>query len=277
MRMTSTLIVALVFAGLLTPSPVLAQINFEKSGYYLSVGDSVAAGEGALPVTHGFVYQLYDQGVFGQKQVMDFSNIAIKGATADEVQALQVPEALCIQPPRIGLAPSVLTLTAGANDFFVYIATNGIPPNPLADIPIVANGIADKVANIIRSLVFGLPGLPSYCAQSGIPGIKVLAFNYYGFDHPDPQINFVLNLALEAFSARLQARIAQIQAHIQSTGKTAQVGFVDSFSAMEGRSGLLLIEKRNGFTGPFEFEIHPTNAGHTVIAREFEKVWMNLQ
>jgi lysophospholipase L1-like esterase len=224
------------------------------------------------------VDQLYDRGVFDRTQVMDFSNVAIKGATADEVQALQVPEALCIQPPRIGLAPSVITLTVGANDFFVYTAANGIPPNPLIDIPIVANLIADKVANIIRSLVFGLPGLPSYCAHSGIAGIKVLAFNYYGFfNPPDPQINFVLDLALRAFSAGLQARITQIQADIQSTGRTAQVGFVDTFSAMEGRTGLLLIEKRNGFTDVFEFEIHPTNAGHSVIAREFEKVWNGLQ
>lgn len=277
MRSTSRLIVALTFAGLLLPSQAFAQINFEKSAYYLSLGDSVAAGEGALPVTHGFVYQLYDRGVFGRMQIMDFSNIAIKGATADEVQVLQVPEVLCIQPPRIGVAPSVITLTAGANDFFVYIAANGIPADPLTEIPVVAAAIADKVANIIRSLVFGLPGLPSYCAQTGIAGIKVLAFNYYGFNHPDPQIDFVLNLALQTFSATLQARIVEIQADIQLTGRTAQVGFVDSFSAMENRKGLLLIEKRNGFTGAFEFEIHPTNAGHTMIAREFEKVWNGLK
>lgn len=277
MGSTLRLTVAVTIAGLLVPSHAFAQINFEKSAYYLSLGDSVAAGEGALPVTHGFVYQLYDRGVFGRTQVMDFSNVAIKGATADEVQALQVPAALCIQPPRIGLAPSVITLTAGANDFFVYLGTNGIPADPLTEIPPVADAIADKVANIIRSLVFGQPGLPSYCAQAGIAGIKVLAFNYYGFNHPDPQINFVLNLALQAFSAGLQARIAQIQFDIEATGRKAQVGFVDTFSAMESRRGLLLIEKRNGFTGAFEFEIHPTNAGHTVIAREFENGWHLLK
>ena len=146
---------AIVSSALLAPGSASAQINFQKSGYYLSLGDSVAAGEGALPVTHGFVYQLYDRGVFGRTQVMDFSNIGIKGVTADEVQALQVPEALCIQPPRIGVAPSVITLTVGANDFFVYIATHGVPPDPLTAHSDVADGIAAKVANIIRSLVFG--------------------------------------------------------------------------------------------------------------------------
>jgi lysophospholipase L1-like esterase len=277
MRPTSGLIVAVTLAFLLGGSHATAQINFEKSVYYLSMGDSVAAGEGALPVTHGFAYQLYDRGVFGRLQTMDFSNIAIKGATADEVQALQVPEALCIQPPRIGLSPSVITLTAGANDFFVYLATNGVPTNPLAEIPPVADAIAGKVADIIRSLVFGLPGLPTYCAQTGIPDLKVLVFNYYGFDHPDPQVNELLTFALQVFSTGLETRIQQIQADLQSAGKTAKVGFVDTFSAMTGRNGLLLIEKRNGFNSAFDFEIHPTNAGHTVIAQEFEKAWSALQ
>jgi len=40
---------------------------------------------------------------------------------------------------------------------------------------------------------------------------------------------------------------------------------------------LLLIEKRNGFADGLDFEIHPTNAGHTVIAGEFERVWNSLQ
>jgi GDSL-like lipase/acylhydrolase family protein len=266
-----------VVAGLFVPATTSAQINFQKDGYYLSLGDSVAAGEGALPVTHGFVYQLYDHGVFGRTQAMDFSNIAIKGITSDEVQLLQVPQALCIQPPRIGVAPSVITLSVGANDFFVFLGTNGVPPNPQATIPVVAEAIAGKVANIVRSLVFGMPGLPPYCAGNGIPGIKVLVSNYYSFNHPDPQIDFLLDLALESFSASLQTRIAQIQADIVATGRTARVGFVDTFSAMQGGSGLLLIDRRFGFTGGFNFEIHPTNAGHRVIAAEFERVWNTLQ
>ena len=274
--MTSTsriLAVCLVLAGLGAPAVASAQINFEKTGYYLSLGDSIAAGEGALPVTHGFVYQLYHRGVFGKMQEMDFGNIAIKGATADEVQLLQIPEALCIQPPRIAVAPSVITLSAGANDFLVYFALNGIP----ADIPGLADGIAVKVANIIRSLVFGMPGLPVYCAGSGIPGIVVLVSNYYSFDHPDPQIDVLLDLALQSFGAKLADEIASIQGQIDTAGMTARVAYVDTFSAMDGRQGLLLIQKLNGFMGGFDFEIHPTNAGHTLIAHEFERVWNDLE
>ena len=276
MRSTIRLWIAFTCALLAAPAPTLAQINFERTAYYLSMGDSIAAGEGALPVTHGFVYQLYDRGAFGRKQDVDFSNIGMKGITTDEVQLLQVFQALCIQPPRIAIAPSVVTLTAGANDFFIYLA-QGLPQNPLVEIPAVADQIAAKVANIIRSLVFGLPGLPAHCAQNGIPGIRVMAFNYYGFAHPDPQIDFLLNLALQSFSAGLQARLTQIQTDIQATGRTARVGLVDTLSAMQNRDGLLLIDRRNGFSGAFAFEIHPTNAGHSVIAREFERVWETLR
>jgi hypothetical protein len=271
-------LVVFVFAAVvaLAPATGFAQINFGKTGYYLALGDSISAGEGALPMTHGFVYQLYDHGVFGRTQQMDFGNIAIKGSTSDEVLAFQVPEALCIQPPRIGVAPSVITLTAGANDFFVYIATHGVPTNP-AEVIAVADGVAANVERIIRSLVFGMPNLPVYCAGSGIPGITVLVGNYYSFDHPDPQVEALLDLALTTFSSSLQARIAQIQSDITATGKTARVGLVDTFSAMNGREGLLLIERRLGFNGGLDFEIHPTNAGHAVIAQTFASVWNSMQ
>ncbi len=39
---------------------------------------------------------------------------------------------------------------------------------------------------------------------------------------------------------------------------------------------MLLINRKNGFVGGLTFEIHPTNAGHSAIAREFEHVWRTL-
>jgi lysophospholipase L1-like esterase len=270
-RTSTLLLVAVLVLALGTAS---AQINFEKTDYYLSLGDSVAAGEGALPVTQGFVYRLYNQNVFSNKQDLDFANIAIKGVTSEEVLALQVPQALCVLPPRIAVAPSVITLSAGANDFLVYMTSPGFNPG---DIPYVAQAIAGNVENIIRSLVFGNPLLPDHCATGGLPGVTVLVSNYYRFHHPYPDVDFLLNLALDAFDESMRDRIAQIQADIDAAGSPARVGYVDTLSAMEGQEGLLLIEKRNGFNGPFDFEIHPTNAGHRVIAAEFEKVWESLQ
>jgi hypothetical protein len=59
----------------LVPALTVAQVNFPKKSYYVGMGDSVAAGEGAMPVTNGYVYRLYDQSAFGKKQEMDFANI----------------------------------------------------------------------------------------------------------------------------------------------------------------------------------------------------------
>jgi len=38
-----------------------------------------------------------------------------------------------------------------------------------------------------------------------------------------------------------------------------------------------MLERRNGFTGGFDFDPHPTNLGHGFIAREFEQAWTALQ
>ncbi len=73
--MSRVLRITVLLSFLLLPGHAWAQIDFAKTGYYFALGDSVAAGEGAMPVTTGYVYQLYDHGVFGSKQQLDFANI----------------------------------------------------------------------------------------------------------------------------------------------------------------------------------------------------------
>ena len=46
------------------------------------------------------------------------------------------------------------------------------------------------------------------------------------------------------------------------------VPVADVYSAFLGKKGLLLIERH----GASSFEVHPTNAGHRVIAQEFQAV-----
>src|SRR5919197_4809942 len=103
-------VVRSLFALIFAPALAFAQINSPKTGYYLAAGDSVAAGEGALPVTSGYVYNLYDRGVFGQKQEMDFSNIALRAARSWDLRDHQVAQVLCAST-----RPTVVTITAGAN------------------------------------------------------------------------------------------------------------------------------------------------------------------
>lgn len=273
-------VVPILAVLLVVPLFATAQINFPKSGYLVGVGDSVAAGEGALPVTHGFVYQLYDRGVFGRTQDLDFSTIAIKGAMASEVLAFQVPQVVCIRSPRIAVDPTVVVMTAGANDFGVRLLLwrEANPGNPLPPVPVLdawVEEIATTVANATFALlVTGVDLTPvggQACPALG-PDAKVLIGNYFGFPHPIPQIAQVIDYLLAGFDAALRDKLQGLIA-------LGKVAVVDTFSAFQGKKGVLLIEKRYGYdeTDPFGFEMHLTNAGHSLIAREFEKAWQALQ
>jgi hypothetical protein len=52
---------------------------------------------------------------------------------------------------------------------------------------------------------------------------------------------------------------------------------VDLYTPSLGQQGLVTIQKRLGFEGPFEFDIHPTNLGHAFIAQRFQDVWQSLR
>src|SRR5262245_56040896 len=57
----------IIFAGLLLfPVSVCAELpwQFDQHTRYMALGDSLAAGYGAVPATQGYVYLLYQSGVF---------------------------------------------------------------------------------------------------------------------------------------------------------------------------------------------------------------------
>ena len=133
---------AMLLAALFIPALSHGQVNVPKNGYYLGLGDSISAGEGALPVTYGFVYRLYDHAVFGSTQETEFSNIAIRAAQTRHVLEHQVPQAICIT----GFQPNVVTITIGANDFFAAV--------PNVDVNVIAS-IAFRTAEIVNRLLNG--------------------------------------------------------------------------------------------------------------------------
>ena len=136
-------VAVMAFAAILTPALAAAQINFPKDGYYAALGDSVAAGEGALPVTSGYVYDLYDRGVFGKKQEMEFSNAAVRGARSWELRIHQVSQVLCVKTAQ---RPTVVTITAGAGDIFAGDR----------DIVSIASRVADSVNVLQRNVRAGM-------------------------------------------------------------------------------------------------------------------------
>jgi hypothetical protein len=246
----------------LAPAAVHAQITFQKTEYHVAMGDSVAAGEGAMPVTNGYAYRLYDQGVFGQKQVMDFANLAVRGGRSWEFLNHQVPQVLCT---RTSPRPTVLTVTVGAIDFL------------RGDDDIL--GIAARVAEGINRLLnngTALVASPVLEPTTGLPcpalsNVTILVSNYYSIPHPDPVLNALLDQALRGFDQALRFFLSSVNVPAGS-----RLAVVDLYTPSIDKQGLVLIQRRLGFTGPFDFEVHPTNAGHAFIAAQFAATWKNL-
>jgi hypothetical protein len=257
------LLTAFCLGLVLLPAQGTTQISFPKTGYYLAMGDSVAAGQGALPMTHGYAYQLYDRGVFGKKTEMFFVNVAIKGARSWDLRDHQVPQTLCATSAA---RPTIVTITAGANDFF---AGDG-------DIFAIAQRIAEAVDLLLHNGT-GLVGSPVLDPFLGVPcpalsNVTILVSNYYRLPHPVPQVAAQLDAALIGFDQALRFWLGLVTVPAGSS-----VAVVDLYSASAGRTGLTLLERRLGFSGPFDFDIHPTNLGHTFIAQQFEAVWKDSQ
>lgn len=237
---------------LLVCAPLSAQISFPKNHYYLSMGDSIAAGVGAVPMTHGFAFQLYDRAVFGEKTETIFVNMALPGARTWEVRDHQVPQVLC---SIRGERPSVVTMIAGANDLFM-----GDPA-----LPAIAARVAQSVDLLLNNGT-GLVSSPVLDPRTGIPcpalsNVTILVANYYRVpERPD------LDPILSWFDLALRSWLAAIPVPPGS-----RVVLVDLLSASEGRTGLVLSSRHLGSNN-----VHPTNAGHAFIAEEFAAAWKGL-
>lgn len=84
--------------------------QFEGHTRYMALGDSLAAGYGALPATQGYVYRLYREEVFDKVSHTLFSNAGVPGVTSRQVLNYQVPQAI------EAFRPSVITISVGGND-----------------------------------------------------------------------------------------------------------------------------------------------------------------
>ena len=254
---------AICLSTVVAPSSAWAQINFPMTGYYAAMGDSVAAGEGALPVTNGYAYELYGRGVFGTIPETHFANLSARGARSWELRDGQVPQLLCSEPSR---RPTVVTITAGANDF---LRGDG-------DISSIALRVADAVALLLNNASpFGTQ--PVLDPVTGAPcrpleGVTILVSNYYSIPHPVPLVEAQLDAALQGFDQALRFWLQLVPVPAGS-----RVKLVDVYTGSVGAQGLVTIQRRLGFSGVFDFDVHPTNLGHQYIASEFEKAWKSLQ
>ena len=94
--------------------------TFNNNTRYLAMGDSLTAGQGATPVTNGYAYLLYQQGVYDSVTNTSFADAAVPGATSQQILSFQVPLAT-----QTGF-PQVITMTVGGNDLLSIL--NGANP-----------------------------------------------------------------------------------------------------------------------------------------------------
>jgi lysophospholipase L1-like esterase len=261
--MSRVLRLTVVLSVVLVPALASAQIDFDKTGYYAALGDSVAAGEGAMPVTAGYTYKLYDHGVFGKKQQTDFANLSVRGGRSWDVRDHQVAQLLCAEPAQ---RPTVVTITVGANDFLRGDSNIvGIVSRVVEAVSLLLNNGTPFVGSLVVDPITGQPCRP-------LANVTILVSNYYSIPHPVPAIAAQLDAALQGFDQALSFLLPFV--HVPAGSKVA---IVDLYTPSLGRQGLVTIQRRLGFEGPFNFDIHPTNAGHTFIAQQFQDAWLRQQ
>jgi lysophospholipase L1-like esterase len=203
---------------------------------YLAMGDSLGAGQGAVPQTQGYAYRLYGDAVLGGVNGTLLTNIAGSGGiTSTHVLAHQLPLAEVFRP-------DVVTLTVGGNDLL------GILDG--AD-PLVVLGIFQ--ANLFQ-ILSGLCSLPS--------APRIFVGNQY--DVPELTGAVAGGAALLAAFNGIVASVAQA---VLLLLPACELRVVDVHAAFLGREGLLLIDRQGA--GPLE--VHPTTAGHRVLADAFRQ------
>lgn len=199
---------------------------------YLSMGDSYAAGKGAIPVTSGYAYLLYHGGVFASIPNTTFANSAMPGTTSTDVLLYQVPQV-------IKFKPHVITMSVGTNDLKRALG-------PGADIP----GILTKLGQNMESI---LCQLRDTMAAQGID-VLIIAGNYP--DYP----------WLSAVNPQVRVLMQQANAVLATKAQKCGARVADVFTAFDGKNGLFLYYRE----GADPNEGHPTNAGYRVMAKAFE-------
>jgi len=207
--MLKTVFRLVVLLGLLVTGLAHAEQpwTFSNNTRYLALGDSLAAGYGAIPTTQGYAYLLYQKGTYDKTPNTIFANAAVPGARSSDVLAHQVPQAINL------FQPHVVTLSVGGNDVLAILA--GADPAE----------VFHQFALNLDQILCGL--------RQALPQSRFYVHNLYDI----PEITGGIPGGLQAV---LTANLI-----IADVALTCGASVADVYSAFSGRTGLLLVE-RNG-------------------------------
>ena len=244
--------VALGLAVMAFPHQSLAQspqVFDADATRYMALGDSIAAGYKLSPITEGYTYLLYQDGVFDRMPHTLFDNLSAVGATSGDVLVHQVPQAL-IPDALGGFQAKYITLTVGGNDILAilrYAATH--PPNDPSVIVVFQAGLAQYTQNLGAILTQ---------LRAGLPGVKIFVANQYTI----PDLEAVAPGTSQIIGAFNNATQQVVSAFPGSAF------LVDVYSAFLDRRNLIMTERHAASV----FEVHPTSVGHRVMEKAFADV-----
>ncbi len=180
MKRDITRLAAVLMAAALLAAPAFAQSPQQldpDATRYMAMGDSLAAGFKAQPVTQGYAFLLYQNGVFDRMPHTLFNDIAVVGATSGDVKDHQVPLAL-IPAARGGFQPQYITLSVTGNDLaaiYRYAITNPTPPALQLFTQQTLQAYGENLAAILTQLAVQLPGVKIFVSnQYSSPEVELL-------------------------------------------------------------------------------------------------------
>jgi lysophospholipase L1-like esterase len=231
-------IVLFAFVGIAVLIASLRSSSSANDGnIYVSIGDSIAAGNGASdPATTGFVALL------AAREEVSVRNLAVSGATTDDVLTDQLGKALV--PIESGHAAFV-TISAGGNDLAGLIPNASCVQEPLPPSCPLDEALATVEANLNAIVAYIRD------ANTRVPVVLLAYPNFFsGTGH-----------AWEAPASRVLPRLDDVIREVAS--RFDRVTVAEPFDAFEGHAGDLT------HVNDPAFDPHPNDAGHRVIADAF--------
>jgi lysophospholipase L1-like esterase len=216
-----------------------------ENDIYVSIGDSIAAGNGASePRITGFAPLL------AAREEMTLHNLAEAGATSDDVLSDQLGRALVmIQSGRTGL----VTISVGGNDLAALIPNAACVEEPLPPSCPLDESLAKVKYNVGTMLSFIRD------AHTRVP-IVLLAY---------PNLFSGTGHAWEAPAARVLPRLGDVMRDLAA--RYDHVAVADPSPAFEGNGD----ELTGVLADPFD--PHPNDAGHRAIADAFAEALGDLE
>jgi lysophospholipase L1-like esterase len=202
------------------------------AGVYLSVGDSIAAGNGSSdPNTASF------PALVAEARGLALENLAVPGATTSDVIDEQLPQ---VESAIAGREVALITVSAGGNDLAALIPNASCVEDPLPRACPLNDALASveaRLSSIVSTLRGAYPDAP----------LVLLAYpNFFsGTGHP-----------FEAPAARVLPRFDDTAREVAE----ALSGVVVASPSFDGRG-----DELTHVLDP-QFDPHPNDTGHRVIA-----------